>query len=80
MSFTTLRKGARETKSQRGDRRVTRKEEPMSIQADKQYRVIRSLPRKGEVYAVTNRRTGVTTLKTANKDFNRDKRRVLIAA
>jgi len=52
----------------------------MSIQADKQYRVIRSLPRKGEVYAVTKRSTGVTTLKTAAKDFSRDKRRVLIAA
>lgn len=50
----------------------------MSIQADASYKVIRTLPRKGELYAVTNRRTGVTTLKTANKSFRRDKRRVFV--
>lgn len=48
------------------------------VQADKTYKVIRTLPRKGELYAVTNRRTGITTLKTAAKSFRRDKRRVFV--
>ena len=48
------------------------------VQANKSYNVIRTLPRKGELYAVTNRRTGVTTLKTANKSFRRDTRRVFV--
>lgn len=52
----------------------------MSIQADKTYKVVRTLPRRGELYAVTNRRTGVTTLKKAERDFRRDKRRVFVAA
>lgn len=52
----------------------------MSIQANKSYKVVRTLPRRGELYAVTNRRTGVTTLKTAARDFTRDKRRVFVAA
>jgi len=48
------------------------------VQANTNYKVIRSLPRQGEVYAVKNRRTGVTTLKTAARDFRRDKRRVFV--
>lgn len=52
----------------------------MPIQAQETYTVIRTLPRKGETYAVTDRRTGVTTLRKADRDFRRDKRRVLILA
>ncbi len=48
------------------------------VQANKQYRVIRSLPRKGEVFAVSDRDTGDTVLRTADRDFTRDKRRVLV--
>ena len=48
------------------------------VQADKTYKVIRVTPRKGELYAVKNRRTGVTTLKTADKNFRRDVRRVFV--
>lgn len=50
----------------------------MSIQANRKYRVIRSLPRAGELYAVTYRRSGVTMLKTAVRNFRRDKRRVFV--
>lgn len=48
------------------------------VQANKQYRVIRSLPRKGETYAVNDRDTGDTVLRTAERDFTRDKRRVFV--
>ena len=48
------------------------------VQADKTYKVIRVTPRKGELYAVTNRRTGVTSLKKADKNFRRDVRRVFV--
>lgn len=48
------------------------------VQANKAYSVIRTLPRKGELYAVKNRRTGVTTIKTAAKSFRRDTRRVFV--
>lgn len=48
------------------------------VQADSTYRVIRTLPRKGETYTVTDRRTGVTTIRTANKAFKRDKRNVFV--
>ena len=49
------------------------------VQADETYRVLRTLPRKGEIYAVRDRNTGITTLRVAAKSFKRDKRRVLVA-
>ena len=48
------------------------------IQADSTYRVLRTLPRKGETYTVTDRRTGVTVIRTADKAFKRDKRNVFV--
>lgn len=48
------------------------------VQADSTYRVLRTLPRKGETYTVTDRRTGVTVIRTANKSFKRDKRNVFV--
>lgn len=50
------------------------------VQADEQYVIVRATPRKGEVYAVTNRRTGITELRTAAKTFRRDTRRVFVKA
>lgn len=48
------------------------------VQAEKQYKVVRATPRKGELYAVKNLRTGVTTIKTADRNFRRDTRRVFV--
>ena len=50
------------------------------VQANKSYKVVRTLPRKGETYAVKNLRTGVVSIKVANKDFSRDRRLTFLAA
>lgn len=57
--------------------RMAGKEATM-VQAEKQYKVVRATPRKGELYAVKNLRTGVTTIKTADRNFRRDTRRVFV--
>lgn len=48
------------------------------VQANQTYKVVRTLPRNGERYAVLNRRTGVTEIRVAGRDFRRDKRRVFV--
>lgn len=48
------------------------------VEKNRTYKVIRSLPRAGELYAVTNRRTGVTEIRKAARSFRRDKRRVFV--
>lgn len=48
------------------------------VKETKKYTIVRTLPRAGELYAVTNRRTGVTEIRQARRAFRRDKRRVFI--
>ena len=48
------------------------------VQVDSTYRVVRTLPRLGETYTVRDRRTGITTIRVANKSFRRDKRNVFV--
>lgn len=48
------------------------------LMRDAKYHVVRTLPRKGEVYAVRDRETGITTLRVADHDFTHDKRDVLV--
>lgn len=47
------------------------------LNSQKTYKIIRSLPRQGETYAV-KRRDGVTEIRVAARDFRRDKRRVFV--
>lgn len=48
------------------------------VQANQSFKVVRATPRAGELYAVTNRRTGVTEIRKANRNFRRDTRRVFV--
>lgn len=48
------------------------------VKETKKYTVVRTLPRAGELYAVTSRRTGVTEIRQARSAFRRDKRRVFV--
>lgn len=47
------------------------------VQNNRKYKVVRTLPRAGELYAVTLR-SGITEIRKANRDFRRDKRRIFI--
>ena len=47
------------------------------VQANSTFKVIRTLPRVGEVYVVTVRGIG-DVFRTATRNFTRDKRRVLV--
>ena len=48
------------------------------VQDNQQYQVVRTFPRIGELYAVTDRRTGLTTIRKAERNFRRDRRRVFV--
>ncbi len=50
----------------------------MPIQEGHTFKVVRTLPRRGELYAVTRRSDGVTEIRRANANFRRDKRRVFV--
>lgn len=47
------------------------------VNSNKKYKVVRTLPRAGEVYAV-KLRNGTTELRRAARDFTRDKRRTFV--
>lgn len=47
------------------------------VDSNKTYKVLRTLPRRGETYAV-KLRSGITEIRVAARDFRRDKRRTFV--
>lgn len=47
------------------------------VKSGQTVKVVRTLPRAGELYAVT-RRDGITEIRRAARSFRRDKRRVFV--